>query len=486
MTSTPTTLVWLRRDLRLADNLALREAALAGAVVPVYIHAPDEEAPWQPGGASRWWLHHSLDALARDLAARGSRLVIRTGDTAAVLRHLLAETGATRVFWNRLHDPATVARDTAIKAALRAQGTEVRSFNAALLYEPTEIRNGSGEPYKVFTQFWKKCLATREPHAPLDAPEHLAAPGSWPASQSLESLGLLPTIAWDGGLHEAWTPGEDGARRALEIFLEGAVAGYSTDRDRPDLTGTSRLSPHLHFGEISPRQIWEATQEAVAASGRLKADATKFLAEVGWREFAHHLLFHFPATTTAPLRPEFEAFPWEHNTAWLRAWQRGRTGYPIVDAGMRELWHTGWMHNRVRMIAASFLVKDLRLHWSEGARWFWDTLVDADLASNTLGWQWTAGCGADAAPYFRVFNPVLQGAKFDPDGAYVRRWVPELARMPERFIHNPWEAPTLVLREAGVRLGDNYPEPVVDHGKARDAALAAFETIKKSAAAPGR
>jgi deoxyribodipyrimidine photo-lyase len=473
-------ILWFRQDLRLADNPALAAALQAGGpIVPVYVWAPAEEAPWEPGAASRWWLHHSLERLAAALREVGSRLVIRRGSSREALLGLVRETGAGRVFWNRRYEPAVTARDTGIKEALKESGCGVESFNAALLNEPWTIRNQSGKPFQVFTPFWRSCLATLEPGIPRAAPERLPAPGQWPRSEALESLELRPRIPWDAGLGAAWTPGEAGAHAALDRFASGALSTYATDRDRPDLSGTSRLSPHLHFGEIGPRQVWQAAREAAERAGIEAATwrQGRFLAEVGWREFAHHLLYHFPDTPERPLRAPFERFPWRDDTAAWRAWTRGRTGYPLVDAGLRELWTTGWMHNRVRMVVGSFLVKHLLQSWQRGARWFWDTLVDADLASNTLGWQWVAGCGADAAPYFRIFNPVSQGTKFDPDGAYVRRWVPELARVPTADLHAPWEASPLVLRGAGVTLGREYPWPIVDHVRARAAALAALASV---------
>ena len=297
---------------------------------------------------------------------------------------------------------------------------------------------------------------------------------------ALSELGLLPTIPWDGGLQATWIPGEAGAQARLETLVAGPLKAYHDLRNLPDKPGTSMLSPHLRFGEISPRQVWHRVQIALQ-QGEIPSgtDSVTFLNEIGWREFAYHLLYHFPQTVDTPLNPAFEAFPWRHDPTGLKAWQKGLTGYPIVDAGMRQLWHTGWMHNRVRMIVASFLTKDLILPWQQGANWFWDTLVDADLASNTLGWQWAAGSGADAAPYFRIFNPITQGEKFDPDGHYVRRWVPELAAMPAKWIHKPWEAPAEVLSSARVRLGENYPGPMVDHAQARLAALAAYKEISK-------
>jgi deoxyribodipyrimidine photo-lyase len=476
-------IVWFRNDLRVSDNPALQESVQrGGVVVPLFIWAPEEEGGWPPGGASRWWLHQSLDALSRDLEGLGSRLIIRRGDSLRVLLHLAKETGARAVFWNRRYEPASIARDTRVKVELAARGLEAKSFKGSLLQEPWEVKNQTGKPYQVFTPFWRACLAGPVPPLPLAAPGCLKRPRSWPESVSLLALELEPKIDWAAGLREAWQPGSQGARAKLRDFLAKAWLNYDEGRNRPDRLGTSRLSPHLHFGEISPRQVWHqvrryAEQHDLAASAWQRS---QFLAELGWREFAHHLLYHFPHTPSQPLRPEFARFPWRKNQAWLRRWQRGQTGYPIVDAGMRELWTTGWMHNRVRMIVASFLVKDLLLPWSEGARWFWDTLVDADLANNTLGWQWSAGCGADAAPYFRIFNPIAQGERFDPQGAYVRRWVPELSRLPDHCIHRPWETPAPRLAEAGPRLGRDYPSPIVKHAIARETALEAYHTLRRS------
>lgn len=472
-------LVWLRFDLRLADHPALTAAIERGIVIPVFIHAPEEESPWAPGGASLWWLHQSLAACDASLREIGSRLVIRRGPTLETLQTLIKETGATAVFWNRRYEPAVTARDTQIKATLREAGVLVESFNAALLHEPWTIQNQSKKPFQVFTPFWKHCLTKPDPEAPLATPKRLAAPERWPESLELEELDLEPKIKWAEGMRAAWQPGELGACKMLEAFLKNAFADYTVNRNHPDLRGTSRLSPHLHFGEISPRQIWHHVRRFAEKNGITTWRTSQFLTEVGWREFAHHLLHHFPHTPAAPLREDFKRFPWRTDAAFLKAWQRGQTGYPIVDAGMRELWTTGWMHNRVRMIVASFLVKDLLLSWREGAAWFWDTLVDADLAQNTLGWQWTAGCGADAAPYFRVFNPVSQGEKFDPRGDYVRKWCPELARLPDEWLHQPDKAPPEVLARAGVVLGRNYPEPVVNHAIAREVALEAFAQLKR-------
>lgn len=475
-------LLWFRQDLRLADNPALRAAAASGQpILPVYILDDETPGAWKLGGATRWWLHHSLAALSRGLGTLGAPLLLRRGDSHPVIARLVRETGASAVYWNRCYEPLARKRDESIKAALKQDGIEARSFNSALLHEPWTIENKAGEPFRVYSAFWRACLARGEPDTPLPAPESLKAAPT-PAGDRLADWALLPTAPnWAEGFDAAWTPGENGARERLGAFLDAAVNRYKADRDRPDIEATSRLSPHLHFGEIGPRHIWHATRAALAAHDLNEASAEKFLSEVGWREFAHHLLYHNDALPDHPLRPEFADFPWHDNDRALAAWQRGRTGYPIVDAGMRELWATGWMHNRVRMIVASFLAKDLLIPWQEGERWFWDTLVDADLANNAASWQWVAGCGADAAPYFRIFNPVLQGEKFDPDGAYVRRWAPELAAMPAAYIHKPWLAPDAVLSAAGVKLGETYPAPIIDHGTARDRALDAFSRIRKAA-----
>ena len=476
-------IVWFRLDLRLADNPALRaavEAARHAGIIPVYIWAPDEEAPFAPGAASRVWLHDSLRALSTALAARGSRLVLRVGSSLEMLTDLADRTGARAVFWNRRYEPAVAARDARVEAALLARGlmtpTKLPLPSANLLWEPEALTTKAGKPFRMFTPFWQACRA-QPPLDPLPAPAKLPPPRRWPRSVPLATLGLRPGLGWDASLRAAWSPGEASACASLKRFVRQGLASYACDHDRPDLDASSRLSPHLHFGEIGPRAIWSAVERAAA---RRQIDPSPFLRELAWREFAYHLLHHFPRSAEAPLRPAFARFPWAPATS-ARAWRRGLTGYPFVDAGMRELWATGFMHNRVRMVAASFLIKHLLVRWQEGARHFWETLVDADLADNTLGWQWCAGSGADAAPYFRIFNPVIQGRRFDPDGAYIRRWVPEIARLPSRFIHAPWLAATDVLVRAGVALGRTYPPPVVDHGWARARALAAFNEIKSVA-----
>ncbi|HEX4242079.1 MAG TPA: deoxyribodipyrimidine photo-lyase [Steroidobacteraceae bacterium] len=476
-----TTLLWFRQDLRLADNPALAAAVAEHApAVPAYIHTPAEEGAFAPGGASRWWLHRSLASLDRELRSRGSRLIVRAGGHSLTeLVRLARECGATRVVWNRRYEPAAVARDRKIKTELEAAGFETRSFNAALLHEPWTIETQSGTPFQVFTAFWKRCKSLDDPPPPVPAPDRLEAPPAWPDSTGLDELALEPRIDWARGLAGAWSPGSAGARSALDDFLAGACGDYESLRDRPGERGTSRLSPHLHFGEIGPREVWHGARRAALDRGRSRSwRDSAFLTELGWREFAHHLLFHFPRMPEHPLRSRFERFPWQPSEPLLDAWQHGATGYPLVDAGMRQLWRIGWMHNRVRMIAGSFLVKDLLQPWSSGARWFWDTLVDADLANNSLGWQWVAGCGADAAPYFRIFNPTTQATRFDPQGTYVREWIPELGRLPGEWIHQPWAAPPAILSAAGVRLGTSYPHRVKIHEAARAQALAAWSAVK--------
>ncbi|MBU8875315.1 DNA photolyase family protein [Reyranella sp. MMS21-HV4-11] len=464
-------IVWFRNDLRLSDNPALVESLRAGLpVVPVFVLDDQTEGVRPLGGASRWWLHHSLSSLDASLRKLGSRLTLRRGPAERVLPELAAECGAEAIFWNRVYDEGSRNRDARLKKSLNERGLRAESFKANLLFEPWEIKNQSGAPFKVFTPFWRVCRAHASPGDPLPAPKALPAPKTGPASDALDDWRLLPTNPdWAGGLRTAWSPGEKGAKDRLSHFLDEALEDYRHARDLPAVEGTSRLSPNLAFGEISPRQVWRAATNRGAS-----AAAEKFLSEVGWREFAYSLLFHNGDLAQRNFRPEFDAFPWADSDEILEAWRRGRTGYPIVDAGMRELWTTGWMHNRVRMIVASFLTKDLLIDWRQGERWFWDTLVDADPANNVTGWQWVAGCGADAAPYFRVFNPVLQGAKFDPKGEYVRRWVPELAGLPDAVIHSPWSA-------SKPPAASVYPERIVEHGAARDRALAAFQSLKKSA-----
>ncbi len=468
-----TTLVWFRQDLRLRDNPAVAAAAARGCIVPIFIF-DDTDKAWAPGAASRWWLQHSLEALHLELGA----LSFYRGDPRKLLPTLAAEAKASAVYWNRCYDPHAVARDTAIKDRLKQDGIAVESFNAALLNEPWEIKTGGGGPYKVFTPYWRAVQA-REFAAPVAKPKAIDA-HRLASSEKLDDWDLTPTKPnWARGFSELWTPGEQGALDRFEQFVAEDLATYGELRDRPDRPATSRLSPHLHFGEISPRQIYARLQSELDGK-TTRSGAAKFLSEVGWREFAHHVLYHFPTLPDDNWRTEFDAFPWRDSAKDLNTWQRGHTGYPLVDAGMRELWATGFMHNRVRMIAASFLIKHLRLDWRLGEAWFWDTLVDADLANNAFGWQWVAGSGADASPYFRIFNPMAQGEKFDPDGAYVRRWCPELSKLPNKFIHAPFKADDATLKAAGVTLGKTYPKPIVDHDEARKAALEGYKKVKTS------
>ena len=470
-----TTIVWLRRDLRLADNPALHEAARQGRVLPVYILDDGNAAGRRMGAAGRWWLHHSLVSLRNRLGT----LVLLRGDPLDRLSGLAEKIGAGRVYWNRCYELHAISRDRAVMAGLKARGLAVQSFNGSLLNEPWEVASGSGEPYKVFTPYWRACLK-RPQLSPSPAPKLMSVPAT-ESEEHLEDWGLLPSAPnWAAGWESLWEPGEIGAQARLDAFLARTIHGYRELRDRPDLPNVSRLSPHLHWGEISPRQVAAMSRHAMAAGEVRPGDIEKFLSELGWREFAHYLLFHFPDLPERNWRPAFDAYPWQSEAGHLEAWQRGRTGYPMVDAGMRELWATGYMHNRVRMVAASFLVKHLRIDWRQGEHWFWDTLVDADLANNVAGWQWVAGSGADASPYFRIFNPVEQGRRFDPTGAYVRRWCPELARLPDAFVHAPFAAPAEILAASGVVLGGTYPAPIVDHATARAAALTGYEAVKRA------
>jgi len=468
-----TTLVWFRQDLRLRDNPALAAAAARGRIVPIFI-LDETDKSWAPGSASLWWLHHSLTALRQDLGA----LSLYRGDPAKLIPKLVRDAKASAVFWNRCYDGRAVKRDTALKEALKDDGIDVQSFNAALLNEPWDIKTGSGGNYKVFTPYWRAARA-REFAAPVAKPKTIDT-HRLASSDALEDWKLLPTKPnWAKHFGDRWTPGEQGALDRYEDFLREDLASYGEMRDRPDRPATSRLSPHLHFGEISPRQIYARLRHELD-SQTTRSGAAKFLSEVGWREFAHHVLYYFPRLPDDNWREGFDAYPWRSSKSDLKAWQRGRTGYPLVDAGMRELWATGFMHNRVRMIAASFLIKHLRLDWRLGEKWFWDTLVDADLANNAFGWQWVAGSGADASPYFRIFNPVAQGEKFDPNGDYVRRWCPELKKLPDKFIHAPWKADADVLKAAGITLGKDYPKPLVDHDEARKAALEGYKKVRNS------
>ena len=465
-------IVWFRRDLRVADQPALKAAAESGRpVLPLYVLDDGPARPWAPGGAARWWLAGALRTLAGDLEAIGSRLTLRRGPAAETVLGFARETGAGCVHFTRLDEPAEAADEARLNAELQAAGVACRRFGGNLLFEPEALRTKAGGPFKVFTPLDRAALAGAHAiEAPEPTPDALRPPADWPASDDAAGWGLAPDKPdWAEGLRETWRPGTAAARARLDAFLEDGAINYASDRDRPDRDGTSMLSPHLHFGEIGPKQVWQAGALAADLHPARRAGIEAFLREVVWREFCHHLLCQFPAMPERAFNPRFDAFPWRDDRGALATWQRGQTGYPIVDAGMRQLWHTGWMAGRVRMITASFLTKHLLLPWRAGEAWFWDTLVDADLANNAAGWQWVAGSGADAAPSFRVFNPVTQGRKFDAEGDYVRRWVPELAEVPAKAIHAPWEA--------GIEV-PGYPEPMVEHKSARERALLAYRQIR--------
>ncbi|NIO28528.1 MAG: deoxyribodipyrimidine photo-lyase [Candidatus Latescibacteria bacterium] len=475
-------IMWFRQDLRVANNPAFVAAVESGRpVVPLFIWHAGKRKSWAPGTASRWWLVKSLENLASELAKLSSRLIVREGEPHMVLDQLTKEIQVNSVFWNRRYEPSEKRIESRVNKLIRRAGMEIQVFNSNLLFDPDEIKTGKDEPYKVFTPFWNACLSLPSPIGPLPAPRRIQNPEKWPASESLDELGISLQLNSNKGRFEEWNPGTLSAQRQMDRWISRFMHNYSQERDRPDHDTTSRLSPHLHFGEISPHQIWHAVKSRISKAGpksaRISAEA--FLRQIGWREFAYYLLHHYSNTVDEPMRPEFDHFPWHRDIRALKSWKNGSTGYPIVDAGMRQLAESGWIHNRVRMIVASFLVKHLLIPWQEGAKWFWENLVDADLASNTLGWQWVAGCGADAAPYFRVFNPVLQGEKFDPDGKYVRKWIPEIASIPNQWVHKPWQAPPTLLSRSGVRLGKDYPRPIVDHSSARRRALDAYDAMRK-------
>ncbi len=467
-------ILWFRDDLRLTDQAALLAAVETGQpVLPVFILDDTSPGRWAMGGAARWWLHHSLAALQTDLGGYGCPLTLRRGDSAAVLAKLAASTGATDIFTGGSADPWARSLDRTVSDIA---GAKFHRMRTRTLFHPDSIRTKTGGAYGVYTPFANACRALGGPQTPASAPEAIRPANSVPTDR-LEDWGLLPTRPdWAGGMRATWTPGEAGALDRAEAFLTHGLEGYAAGRDQPGGDGTSMLSPHLHFGEISAVRLWHLAHQRPNTKGR-----DTFIRELLWREFCANLLWHHPGLPETPLKPEFANMPWRDDKPGLTAWQQGRTGVPIVDAGMRQLWQTGWMHNRVRMIVASFLIKHLMIPWQDGQAWFWDTLVDADLASNAGNWQWVAGSGADAAPYFRIFNPVLQGLKFDAEGDYVRRFVPELARLDAKYIHAPWEAPALALAGAGVRLGKTYPHPVVDLAAGRTRALEAYAQIRSGA-----
>ena len=469
-------LVWFRQDLRLADNPALTAAAQRGEpVVALYVLDDATTGHWKMGAASRWWLHYSLEKLAASLQEHGIPLLLAKGDASDIILHLAHEHAIDAVYWNRCYEPYAVRHDHDLKDRLKAAVIEAQSFNGSLLHEPWTVLTGGKTPYKVFTAYWNTAKKL-EVEKPLPVPQGLKG-AKLPTMDDLKDWHLLPAHPdWAGGMRDYWQVGEAAGHKRLRDFAKDMAGTYAATRDQPSKDVTSRLSPYLHFGEISPRQVWHEIQKA-ANDHNGGHDADKFLSELGWREFSYYLLYHFPTLPERAFNPRFEGFHWQENAEFLHAWQRGQTGYPIVDAGMRQLWQIGWMHNRVRLITASFLIKHLGIDWRAGSDWFWDTLVCADLASNSASWQWVAGSGADAAPYFRIFNPILQSEKFDAGGEYIRQYVPELARLPAQYLHAPWAAPSEALAQAGVKLGETYPQPIVDHAEARQKALAAYREL---------
>jgi deoxyribodipyrimidine photo-lyase len=471
-----TSIVWFRQDLRINDNPALTLASEQGDVVPVYIFDTTVPERGEMGGASRWWLHHALLDLAESFE---QKLIVKRGDPKEILAEIANEYGASNIFWNRMYEPWARQRDADIKSYFKGRDVVAKSLNGSLLWEPMQVLKKDETPYKVFTPYYRRgCLSQAEPRYPLDRPSFKIAPGLTDnAKEDISALSLLPKIPWDKHMQKQWTITEKAAGSKLHWFIQNAISDYSDDRNLPAVRGTSQLSPYLHFGQISPNQAWYAIKDAFHGNTSGKGVDT-YLSELGWREFSYYLLYHFDDIQSKNFNTKFDKFPWRSSKDDLRAWQLGMTGIPIIDAGMRELWQTGYMHNRVRMVVGSFLVKNLLLDWREGERWFWDCLVDADSASNSAGWQWVAGTGADAAPYFRVFNPILQGEKFDKEGEYVKTYCPELKGLPKKYIHKPWEAPSQILREANIRLGEDYPQPIVDLKETRVRALDAFNQIK--------
>jgi deoxyribodipyrimidine photo-lyase len=469
-------IVWFRQDLRINDNPALKLACDQGSIIPLYIF--DDTLPKQAemGGATRCWLHHALSDLAESF---DQQLIIKSGDPKEILSALADEHNASHILWNRMYEPWARQRDADIKAYFKDSGTAVKSLNGSLLWEPMQVLKKDETPYKVFTPYYRNgCLNQVEPRYPLDRPEILIAEGvEANAAEDIEALSLIPNVRWDEQMLKQWTITERAAGSKLQWFIKNAIVEYSDDRNLPAVRGTSQLSPYLHFGQISPNQAWYAIKDAFKGSVSKKGVDT-YLSELGWREFSYYLLYHFDDIQTKNFNKKFDKFPWRKDKTDLKAWQRGVTGVPIIDAGMRELYQTGYMHNRVRMVVGSFLVKNLLLDWREGERWFWDCLVDADSASNSAGWQWVAGSGADASPYFRVFNPILQGEKFDKEGEYVKKYCPELKDLPKKYIHKPWEASHDILSAANVILGQDYPKPIVDLKETRVRALDAFNQIK--------
>ena len=470
----PVSIMWFRQDLRVKDNPALNAACASGNIIPIYIYDTKTPDGREPGGASKWWLHHSLSSLNKRL---NGHLQIFKGDAETIVLSLMETFDVKHIYWNRCYDPWQINRDKAIKKKLIEKGAQPQSFNGALLWEPMKVLKKDKTPYRVFTPYYRKgCLNVEPPRYPESTPSRITYADVKNKGDSIDSLTLLPSLDWASNFPNHWHPGEEGAADKLATFIQQGARSYKDKRDIPSVTGTSQLSPHLHFGEISPNQIWYAIKDKFGHSEDKSIDT--YLSELGWREFSYYLLFHFPTLPNKNFNEKFDKFNWRSDNKALRAWQQGNTGIPIVDAGMRELWQTGYMHNRVRMIVGSFLVKNLLLSWHEGEKWFWDCLLDADLASNSASWQWVAGTGADAAPYFRIFNPILQGEKFDKQGKYVRKYCPELKDLPDKYIHKPWETPPIIAKEANLELGTHYPKPIVDLKASRERALDAFQQLK--------
>ena len=473
--------VWFRKDLRLHDNPALWEAAQQGEIIPVFIWSEAEEREYVKSEAARWWLHHSLIALKLQLESHGLTLILRRGSSFEQLHSICEETEADAVFYGERYEPAIVKRDRLISLQLLSCVSDVRSFSSNLLFPPGDLLNQKNEPYKVFTSFWKRTMRESVTR-PLPIPADMKLYDAEIPSLQVEELRLLPENNWHEKFHKYWEPGEKGAIARWEQFKDNGLWRYIEGRDIPSAESVSLLSPHLVWGDISVRSIWHSAKRYIdeQPDENIRSDVDAFLRQLIWREFAYHQLIHFPIMLHTPLRHQFKEFSWHASDENLLSWQRGLTGYPLVDAGMRELRETGAIHNRVRMVVASFLVKHLLISWVEGSHWFRKTLVDYDAANNAMGWQWVAGTGIDAAPYFRIFNPILQSQKFDSDGQYIRKWIPELGHMPKKYIHVPWTAPEDVLLESGVVLGETYPYPIIDHSVARLRALEAYAQVKNN------
>lgn len=466
-----TTIFWFRQDLRLSDNPGLLAAASHGAVMPIYILDDEAAATFKMGEASRLWLHHSLKKLNESL---NDKLNVYQGNSEDIILNIIKNNKVDAVYWNRCYEPWRIKEDTSLQKLLQSKNIECKTFNASLLWEPWEVVKSDHTAYKVFTPFYCQALKTPSPRNSLPLPKKLVLLEDKNNTSKIEDFKLLPNNPWYTSIEKQWKIGEKAAQKKLVDFLDHGLLNYTENRDYPDKSNFSKLSPHLHFGEISPHQIWHTTQKK--AIGISKKEGDHFLRALIWREFSYSMLYHFPDLPNKNFKSKFNHFPWQHDDLLLKAWQQGQTGYPLVDAGMRELWQTGTMHNRVRMIVASFLVKNLLINWRHGEAWFWDCLLDADLASNSFNWQWVAGSGADASPYFRIFNPTTQGEKFDKEGHYTRRFVPEISQLPNRFLFKPWEAPDAVLNTAGITLGETYPQPIVNLQNSRNRALDAYFT----------